>query len=204
MTSIRSSALKGVPVQDDVPMLPGAEKESQSVTRDWQKIGTLIEGVFLHEVRHVPRDHGVITEMFRPEWDPAGSPVAQIYQSRLFPGALGAWSCHAKNTDRLFVNNGLVKIVLYDARPDSRTHGLINEFHAGDVRPSLLIVPPFVWHGLQNLGPCDALVLNFPTRPYIYEDPDHYRLPHDTAEIPYSWASGSRVTRHRSSPNRER
>ena len=58
----------------------------------------------MRDVRHVPRDHGVITEIFRPEWDPTGLPVVHIYQSRLFSGALGAWSCHKRTTDRLFVS----------------------------------------------------------------------------------------------------
>ena len=179
-------------------MLPGAKKDSQLITSDWHKLQELIEGVSLHEVLHVPRDHGVITELFRPEWDPTGLPVVQIYQSRLFPGALGAWSCHAQNTDRLFVNYGNVKTVLYDARSDSKTAGLVNEFHIGDTRPSLLVIPPGVWHGLQNLGSSEALVLNFPTKSYNYENPDHYRLPYDTSEIPYSWPSNGGAIRHRS------
>lgn len=179
-------------------MLPGAKKDDQLITSSWQKIQEIIEGVHLHEVLHVPRDHGVITEVFRPEWDPTGQPVVHIYQSRLFPGALGAWSCHAQSTDRLFVNQGHVKIVLYDARKDSKSHGMVNEFHTGDTRPFLLVIPPGVWHGLQNLGSSEALVLNFPTRPYNYEDPDHYRLSYDTPEIPYSWPSGNGVLRHRS------
>jgi dTDP-4-dehydrorhamnose 3,5-epimerase len=179
-------------------MLPGVKKDSQLITSDWHKLQELIEGVSLHEVLHVPRDHGVITELFRPEWDPTGLPVVQIYQSRLFPGALGAWSCHAQNTDRLFVNYGHVKIVLYDARSDSKTAGSVNEFHVGDARPSLLVIPPSVWHGLQNLGPSEALVLNFPTKPYDYENPDHYRLSYDTPEIPYSWPSNGGIIRHRS------
>jgi len=27
--------------------------------------------------------------------------------------------------------------------------------------------------------------VNLPSRPYLHEDPDKYRLPHDTDEIPY-------------------
>jgi dTDP-4-dehydrorhamnose 3,5-epimerase len=74
---------------------------------------------------------------------------------------------------------------------------MLNELHAGDARPFLVVIPPGVWHGLQNLGSQEALVLNMPTNPYNYEDPDHYRLPYDTPEIPYSWNSGG-VVRHRS------
>src|SRR5437588_11378016 len=116
-------------------MLISARKDSQIITDTWDKVHELIDGVTLTEVRHVPRDHGVITELFRPEWDPTGLPVDQVYQSLLFPGALGAWSCHAQNTDRLFVNYGHVKVVLYDARSDSKTSGSVNEFHVGDARP---------------------------------------------------------------------
>jgi dTDP-4-dehydrorhamnose 3,5-epimerase len=169
-------------------MLKGARKDGQLISSDWQKLQASIEGVTVREVRHVPRDHGVLTEIFRPEWDPTGLPVVQIYQSRLFPGALGAWSCHMRTTDRLFVSQGYLKIVLFDGRDDSRSKGTIVELHAGDVRPCLVVVPPGIWHGLQNLGTSDALVLNCPTEAYSYEDPDHYRLDNDSAEIPYTWS----------------
>ena len=169
-------------------MLPGARKDAQQVDEEWQLVGDSIAGVSVREVKHVPRDHGVITEIFRPEWDPAKLPVVHIYQSRLFPGALGAWSCHKRTTDRLFVNQGHLKIVLYDEREDSPTRGVVMELHAGDVRPCLLVIPPGVWHGLQNVGNVDALILNCPSEAYNYADPDHYRLPYDTPEIPYSWA----------------
>jgi dTDP-4-dehydrorhamnose 3,5-epimerase len=169
-------------------MLSGARKDGQLVTSDWQPVAAPIDGVVVHEVLHVPRDHGVITEIFRPQWDPSGLPVVHIYQSRLFPAAIGAWSCHARTIDRLFVNQGQLKIVLFDGRDESRTSGRIMELHAGDARPAFLVLPAGIWHGLQNVGPTDALVLNCPTHAYDYEDPDHYRLPWDSAEIPYTWS----------------
>ncbi len=172
-------------------MFPTARKDGQQVTRDWQKPGPLIDGVVAREVLHVPRDHGVITEMYRPEWDPTGLPVVHLYQSRLFPGAIGAWSCHAKTVDRLFVASGQLKIVLYDGREESPTHGRISELHTGEARPCFLVIPAGVWHGLQCLGASDALVLNLPTRAYDYEDPDHYRLPFDAPEIPYRFVTDS-------------
>jgi len=184
-------------------MLPGAQKDSQLVTPQWEMLREPIEGVHMHEVRHVPRDHGIITEIFRPEWDPTGLPVAQIYQSRLYPGAIGAWSCHMKNVDRLFINQGNVKLVLFDGRENSPTFRRINEYHVGDARPAMMVIPIGVWHGLQNLGAADALMLNFPTRSYNYEDPDHYRLPFDTPEIPYSWSGAAPGARLRANPPRE-
>jgi len=40
-------------------MLPGAQKDSQLVTPQWEMLREPIEGVHMHEVRHVPRDHGI-------------------------------------------------------------------------------------------------------------------------------------------------
>lgn len=176
-------------------MIEGAIKDGQLVTSDWQLLGTSLAGVHVREVLHVPRDHGIITEMYRPEWDPTGLPIVHAYQSRLFPGAIGAWSCHARNVDRLFVNQGHLKLVLYDGRQDAATFGQLTELHIGDARPAFVVIPTGVWHGLQNLGASDALMINFPSNAYDYSDPDHYRLPWDTDQIPYGWGvqAGTRL-----------
>ena len=182
-------------------MFKSAKKDTQLVTAEWEKLYEPIDGVHIKEIKHVPRDHGVITEIFRPEWDPTGLPVVHLYQSKLFPGAIGAWSCHKIAIDRLFVSQGHLKIVLYDAREDSPTHGTLQEHHAGDSNPALIVIPPGVWHGVQNLGTNDVILLNLPTRPYIYEDPDHYRLPYTAPEIPYTWEVGTQ-TRFRADANK--
>jgi len=176
-------------------MIEGARKDGPLVTSDWQLLGDRLDGVHIREVLHVPRDHGIITEMYRPEWDPTGLPIVHAYQSRLFPGAIGAWSCHARNIDRLFVNQGHLKLVLYDGREDSPTSGQLTELHIGDARPAFVVVPVGVWHGLQNLGATDALMINFPSFAYDYADPDHWRLPWNSDQIPYSWgnAAGARL-----------
>ena len=172
-------------------MIASARKDGPQVTSEWARLQQSIDGVSIREVLHVPRDHGVITEMYRPDWDPSGLPVVHIYQSRLFPGAIGAWSCHsqevAAGADR--------QIVLYDGREESPTFKRVMELHVGDARPAFLVLPPGIWHGLQNLGAADALLLNFPSRGYDYEDPDHWRLPYNSPEIPYNWlpATGARL-----------
>ncbi len=178
-------------------MLKSAKKDTQVISEDWHLLKETIHGVQIKEVLHVPRDHGVITEVFRPEWDPTGMPVIHIYQSRLLPGAIGAWSCHTRTVDRLFVTQGHLKAVLYDGREESPTHGMINEVLLGDARPAFVVIPVGIWHGLQNLGTSDALVLNLPTQAYNYQDPDHWRLPFDTDDIPYTWVSRGGATRLR-------
>ena len=165
--------------------LPGATKDEQSVTSDWTVLQDPIEGVELVEVRNVLRESGHVTEIARSDWFGSRLDIDQVFQVTLRGHALSAWHVHQRTTDRLFVNTGEVKIVLYDAREGSRTHGRINEFRLGERRPGLVIVPAGVWHGLKNLQGETSTVVNLVDRAYDYESPDHWRLPHDSPEIPY-------------------
>jgi len=169
------------------PPLPGATKDEQSVTSDWTVLQEPIDGVQLVEVRNVIANSGHTTEVLRREWFGGGVEIDQVFQVTLGPHGISAWHVHLDTTDRLFVNAGQVKIVLYDSRAGSATRGLVNEFRLGDRRPGLVVIPPGVWHGVQNLQATESRVLNLVDVAYEYEDPDHWRLPADTAEIPYSF-----------------
>lgn len=166
--------------------LEGTIQDKQSITTDWQPANqTLIEGVQVIEVRNVIKNNGYLTEISRANWLGDNTHIDQVFQVALWPGGLSAWHTHGLTTDRLFVNLGTIKIVLYDARTDSPTFGQLNEFRVSHIRPQLVIVPPKVFHGVQNIGPETALLLNMVDRAYHYESPDHYRLSPDTDQIPY-------------------
>jgi dTDP-4-dehydrorhamnose 3,5-epimerase len=172
--------------------LDGCTRDAQSITRDWQPLQALIDGVQVREVKHVAKDNGYLTEIWRDDWGLAPSAVAQTFQALLAPYAVSAWHVHRRATDRLFANHGLVKIVLFDARAGSPSERRVNVFRCGTARPMLIVVPPGVWHGVQNLGAEAALLLNLPDRAYDYESPDHWRLPPDTDRIPYSFSAHAR------------
>lgn len=172
--------------------LLGAVADRQSVTHDWQPLQELIAGVQVKEVKHVLKDNGYLTEVWRDDWNLEPSHVGQVFQAVIEAGGISAWHVHRAAVDRLFANHGQMKFVLYDARPESSTRGRINVFRCGSGRPMLIVVPSGVWHGVQNLGTTPALLLNLPDRPYRYEAPDHWRLPPDTDRIPYSFAEGAR------------
>jgi dTDP-4-dehydrorhamnose 3,5-epimerase len=169
------------------PPLPGATKDDQSVTSDWTVLQDPIDGVQLIEVRNVIANSGYTTEIFRRDWFGAQAEIDQVFQVTLGAHGVSAWHVHLDTTDRLFVNHGQVKIVLYDSREGSPTYGRINEFRLGERRPGLVVIPPGVWHGVQNLRAEESSVVNVVDVAYEYEDPDHWRLPVDTAEIPYSF-----------------
>ena len=165
--------------------IPGATKDRQSITRDWQSLQPLIDGVRVREVLNVTKNNGVLTEIWRNDWALDDLPVMQAFQNLIHPGGISGWHVHAQTTDRIFVNSGLMKIVLYDARTKSLTYQMINEFRFGDPRPALLVIPPGVWHAVQNLASEPSRLINLVDRAYSYEDPDHWRLPLDSPSIPY-------------------
>jgi dTDP-4-dehydrorhamnose 3,5-epimerase len=169
--------------------LPGTRRDGQNVRRDWLPHQRPIEGVTVVEVRNVVKGNGLLTEVYRSDWNVDGAPVDQVFQVLLGPGEISAWHVHRDTRDRLFVNHGAIRIVLYDARRRSRSHGRVNEFHFGAHRPALLCVPAGVWHGIQNLRREPSLILNLVDRAYAYEAPDHWRLPLDSPRIPYRFTS---------------
>jgi dTDP-4-dehydrorhamnose 3,5-epimerase len=168
-------------------LVDGATKDVQTITARWTPSSMrLINDVAVHEVLNVPKQHGYLTEIFRSEWGEAR--VDQVFQVVLEPGAISAWHAHGETLDRLFVSSGFVRIVLYDGRQDSPTFGRINEFRFGTVRPALVVVPPRVWHGIQNVASTASTILNLVDRAYDYENPDHWRVPADSPTIPFTFS----------------
>lgn len=111
----------------------------------------------------------------------------QTYITTAFPGVVKAWHYHKVQTDNFVVAHGMMKVVLYDNRPDSKTLGEINEFFMGDHNPLLLSIPPGILHGFKCISPFEAILVNVPTEVYHYENPDEFRIhPHDN-DIPYRW-----------------
>ncbi|MER3403003.1 MAG: dTDP-4-dehydrorhamnose 3,5-epimerase [Armatimonadota bacterium] len=146
-----------------------------------------IEGVLVKPlVPHVD-ERGYLMELLRCD-APYFQKFGQAYVALNYPGVIRAWHWHEKQTDYWVVVKGTIKAVLYDRRPESPTYGVINEFFLGEHQPMLLIIPPQVAHGYKTVGVEPSLLINFPTEPYQREQPDEFRLPYDTPEIPYDWS----------------
>ena len=155
------------------------------MSREWEVRRDLIDGVQVREVRNVVTNNGVTTEVFRRDWGIVDYDIPQIIHVALRGSALSAWHMHRKKTDHILTVGGHLKVVLYDDRPDSPTHGQVDVFTTSPMRPQLLVVPPSIWHGVQNLSSETSTFVNYFDREYDYEDPDDWRLPPDTTEIPY-------------------
>jgi dTDP-4-dehydrorhamnose 3,5-epimerase len=149
--------------------------------------GTMIEGVVVKELRMIPDERGFLMEMLRSDW-PEFERFGQVYVTAVYPGVVKGWHYHKIQTDHFVCIHGMAKVVLYDGREDSKTHGEVNEFFLGWQRPRLLKIPPGVLHGFKGIGEEMTLIVNVPTELYNYEQPDEYRLPAHSDQVPYDWA----------------
>lgn len=146
----------------------------------------IIDGVVTKKLRLIPDDRGFLMEMMRSDW-PEFMGFGQSYVTACYSGVVKAWHYHRRQWDHFVCLAGMAKVVLYDSREDSPTLGKVNVFHIGRLNPTLLRIPPLVYHGFTAEGPETALIVNFPTELYNYEEPDEFRLPHNDPLVPYSW-----------------
>ena len=145
-----------------------------------------IHGVKTKALKLVPDERGWLLEILRAD-DELFTKFGQVYLSATYPGVVKAWHYHRVQVDNFVCVAGMVKLVLVDTRPESPTNGAINEFFVGTQNPTLVQVPNLVYHGWKCISTDVAMVVNVPSEPYRYAEPDEYRLaPHDT--LPYDWA----------------
>lgn len=161
-------------------------KDMQTTYANWELASCpCIDGVQIKQITNVLTDDGSLTEIYRKDWALDDLPVEQVFQKIMSPGGISAWHAHRHATDRLFCGYGRIKVVLYDTRKQSPTLGRLSVHRLALERPALLVIPPGVWHGVQAVSDTPAIIINAVDIAYSYEDPDHWRLPPDTPEIPY-------------------
>ncbi len=146
----------------------------------------MIKGVEIRELKPILDERGWLVEILKSDWD-IFEKFGQVYLTTAYPGVVKAWHYHRKQTDNFACIRGTLKVVLYDPREDSPSRGEIMELFPGERNMLLIKIPPMVYHGFKAIGTETAYLLNVPTQVYNYREPDEYRLPPDTPEIPYDW-----------------
>ena len=144
-----------------------------------------IDGVRTKPLRLIPDERGWLMEILRTD-DEIFRKFGQVYVSATYPGVVKAWHYHRHQVDHFACVAGMIKLVLVDTREGSPTRGRINEFFLGNLNPTLVQIPSLVYHGWKCISQEPSVVVNVPTEPYRYDDPDEYRLePH--GKLPYDW-----------------
>lgn len=151
----------------------------------------MIHGVKIKKIKAIFDSRGFLMEMLRSD-DPIFEKFGQVYMTSCLPGAAKGWHYHKKQTDHFVCVYGKSLVVLYDQRKNSPTYGKVNEFvlkapTSRKDKPLLLKIPKQVVHGFCGLGKSEARIINIPTRLYNYKNPDEFRFPWNSKEIPYKW-----------------
>ncbi len=146
----------------------------------------MIEGVRVKKLRVIPDERGRLMEILRSD-DELFQEFGQVYMTTAYPGVVKGWHYHKVQFDNMTCIQGMMKIVLYDGREDSKTCGEVQEFFAGEHNPILIHIPPYVYHGFKCVSEEEAIVVNVPTKVYDYEKPDEFRVDPHKNDIPYDW-----------------
>jgi dTDP-4-dehydrorhamnose 3,5-epimerase len=146
----------------------------------------MIDGVKVKKLRVIPDERGRLMEILRRD-EELFLNFGQVYMTTTYPGVVKAWHKHEKQADNFVCVAGMIRMALYDGRPGSPTFKEINEFYLGVHNPSLVQVPPGVYHGWMGVSVEEAVIINIPTEPYDREHPDEQRLDPHKNDIPYDW-----------------
>jgi dTDP-4-dehydrorhamnose 3,5-epimerase len=148
----------------------------------------MIKGVETRALQVNADERGHLVEIFREDWELYDPEPAMSYYSLSYPGVIRAWHRHHRGQiDHFICPQGRIKVGIYDDREDSPTRGDLDTFVIGEHDQQAVRIPGACWHGFKVLGDEQAMLLNFPTNLYDYDDPDEERLPPDTDEIPHDW-----------------
>ena len=146
---------------------------------------TTIEGVEVLPLRKIVDERGMVMHMLK-NTDPHFQEFGEIYFSCGYPGVVKAWHIHKEMTLNNCCVVGMIKLVLYDGREGSSTHGELMELFIGEDNYCLVKIPPGITNGYKAFGTQMAVLANCATMPHdpqelIYIDPFEN-------DIPYDWA----------------
>lgn len=145
----------------------------------------MIDGVQVLPLRQLPDERGMIMHMLRAT-DPHFEQFGEIYFSVVNPGVVKGWHQHTRMTLNYAVVSGMIKLVLFDDRSQSRTRGEIQQIFTGEANYVLVKIPPMVWNGFKGISIVPSIVANCATLPH---DPEEIMRKHPfDSDIPYDWA----------------
>jgi dTDP-4-dehydrorhamnose 3,5-epimerase len=144
----------------------------------------MIDGVLVHPLKQLHDERGKIMHMLRVD-APHFQQFGEVYFSWINPGVIKAWHLHKEMTLNYACPYGLIKLVLFDDRKNSATHGEIMELFLGPDTYTLVIVPPGIWNGFKGVANHPSLVCNCATVPHRADELE--RLDPFSQEIAYDW-----------------
>jgi dTDP-4-dehydrorhamnose 3,5-epimerase len=145
----------------------------------------VIDGVKIVPLRQIVDERGKIMHMLKAT-DEHFIGFGEIYFSCAWPGTVKAWHVHRSMTVNNAVISGRAKLVMYDRRPNSRTHGELQEVFLGEDNYVLVQMPPGIANGYKAYGDKMVILANCASEPHRPEE--MIRIDPLSPEIPYDWS----------------
>jgi dTDP-4-dehydrorhamnose 3,5-epimerase len=159
-------------------------RDIQTVSASGERLDPLPEGMIVRDLVTHTDDRGTVCELYDDRWGVHPDSLVFAYTFTIRPGKAKGWGVHRAHDDRYAFISGELELAFYDAREDSATSGLEARLYVSELHRKLVTIPRGVWHAERNPGLVDARVVNFPSIAYDHADPDKYRLPLDTDQLP--------------------
>ena len=136
-------------------------------------------------------DRGYLREVLRDD-DNLMTRFGQTTITKSHPGVIKAFHWHKKQDDLWYIVDGMARVVMYDRREDSPTHGETQVVVAGEDNPVLILIPAGIAHGYQVLGAKPVILFYHTTQSYDPANPDEERIDWDDPEINFDWSIQNR------------
>lgn len=145
----------------------------------------MIDGVKVIPLKKICDERGMIMHMLRSN-EPHFEKFGEMYFSCAYPDVIKGWHDHTKQVQFYAAIQGMIKLVLYDNRPDSPTRKELMELFIGEDNYQLVRIPTGVINGYKVIGTKTAIVANCATMPHEPDEMLRYD-PHGD-KVPYKWA----------------
>ncbi len=144
----------------------------------------MIEGVIITKLKKIPDERGSIFHMLRSD-DPHFKKFGEIYFSLAYPGVIKGWHEHTKQVQNYAVIDGMIKLVMYDNRNNSKTFQSLQEVFIGDLNYCLVTIPFGIIMGYKCIGHKTSILANCSTIPHDPKEMISYDPLGD--KVPYQW-----------------
>lgn len=143
-----------------------------------------IEGVVIRPLKMIPDERGTILHGVRN--DNILSDFGEVYFKKLYGGVVNGWHIHETLKLNYMCIHGMIKLVLFDTRPDSPTKGILQEVFFGDHNYCLVHIPCGIANASKGMTYPYAISCNVASEAH---NPNlkYKRIDPHSGEIPYSW-----------------
>ena len=144
-----------------------------------------IEGIIITAKKVIPDERGSIRHMLK-NTDKEFTKFGEVYFSSAYPGVIKGWHQHTRQTQNYLVIKGMIKLLLFDCRKNSKSFNILEEHFVGELNNVLVTIPPGVANGYKVIGVEEAIICNCSDLPHENGEMKRFS-PFDRSFCDYDW-----------------